>query len=224
MTICERLKDETLDLHMEAERHPLQASMIKGGITREQYAAYLTQVSLVQRVLEREVRKAMAHEPRLSATGRDELFIEELQKKDLAFFGIDAETIVANEATVRAIEGVERAAKSDPIALLGRHYVTEGSKNGAMFIARALRRNLGLPEQDGLRSLEAHGARQREVWGQWKIDVGALAISESEGDRIVSAAKEMFGDIIGISESVWSGVKAASPTVVVRAKQETSRL
>jgi heme oxygenase len=224
MTICERLKNETMDLHMEAERHPLQASMIKGEITREGYAAYLGQVFLVQKALEREVRKAIVREARLAATAREELCIEGLQRQDLAFFGVDPESVRALGATERAIAGVEGTAKDDPIALLGRHYVTEGSKNGSAFIARALRRSLGLPASEGLRSLEAHGADQRAVWGAWKERVAALLISEAEGDRIVGAAKEMFGDIIGISEAVWSEGEAKGPTVVVRAKPGTSRV
>jgi len=224
LSISERLKADTMDLHMEAERHPLQGAMIRGLIGRETYAAYLGQLFLVQTAMERRLRALGEREARVARIAREDLCIAGLQRSDLVFFGVEPEGVEPLAETASAIARQDEEADREPIRALGRHYVLEGSKNGSVFIAKAIRKGLGLAGEEGVRSLEAHGARQREVWARWKSDADGLELSEAERDAVVESARAMFADVIGISQGVWSArPEAPEPAPIVVRRPDAAR-
>jgi heme oxygenase len=195
-SVMQRLKEGTWDLHTRAERHDLQQRMAKGDLRRDEYVSWLGQMFLVHRALEKRLRTHRAHHTLLAL--RDEQFQEPYLREDLAHFGVAPETVAPLPATARLLERIERVS-DDPAALLGFHYVLEGSHNGNRFVAAALRRKLGLEAGRGDRYLDPYGEAQRELWGAFKRDVDASGATDEECERMVASARDLFAAIYELS-------------------------
>jgi heme oxygenase len=77
-------------------------------------------------------------------------------------------------------------------------YVFEGSKNGARYIARALRGSLRISGAPGLRYLDPHGEAQRPVWESFKQRLDAAPLDAAEVDGIILAAKACFAHVTAV--------------------------
>lgn len=194
--VMQRLKEGTWDLHTRAERHDLQQRLAKGQLTESEYVRWLEQMFLIHRALEARLRGHRQH--RTLAAVRDEQFQEPYLREDLAHFGVDPEAVEPLPATLRLVDRIERAA-DDPAALLGFHYVLEGSHNGNRFVAAALRRNLGLSAGHGDRYLDPYGEAQRDLWSAFKRDMDESGATDAECERMVTAAREIFAAIYELS-------------------------
>ncbi len=199
MSIGDRLRKETRDLHDAAEQHAFQRSLFKGTLPREMYIANLGQLYLVHKALEARIRERISDTPALAGVVREYQFQEPYLAEDLAHFGVDIGSIQPVPATSALIEKIERAAETAPVALLGHHYVLEGSNNGSRYIARNVAKAYGLSMGGpGLRYLDPYGEDQPAKWMEFKTDLLAVSLSESEQDIVVSAAREMFSAIAAI--------------------------
>jgi heme oxygenase len=205
-SLMQRLKEGTWDLHTRAERHDLQQRMAKGELRLEEYVSWLGQMFLVHRALERRLRAHRGH--RTLAALRDEQFQEPYLREDLEHFGVVPDSVEPLPATARLIDRIERVA-GDPAALLGFHYVLEGSHNGNRFVAAALRRKLGLQAGHGDRYLDPYGEAQRDLWAAFKRDVDASGATDEECGRMVASARELFAAIYELSGEL-SGVPASA--------------
>jgi len=200
-TIMLRLRNETADLHTQAEHRPLQQALVRGTVTHEQYAAFLGQMLLVHRALDSALRNAAATNADVARVVRPEQYQEPYLLDDLRVLGTHPATVRPLPAT-RAIIGEIETPGLDPTTVLGYHYVLEGAKNGNAFIARAVRKSLGLTPGSGDRYLDPYGERQRPAWGQFKLDMDAARFSKSQSDAMVEAAKRMFAAVGQISDEV----------------------
>lgn len=204
MSIGDRLRTETRELHDAAEQHPFQRSLFKGSLPREQYVANLGQLYLVHRALEAKIRERISETPALAGVVREYQYQEPYLLEDLAYFGVEAESIQPVPATRAVIEAIERQGDECPVALLGHHYVLEGSNNGSRYIARNVSRAYGIPMGGaGLRYLDPYGDEQPAKWMEFKTDLLALSLTETEQDAVVSAAREMFAAIAAIGGEVF---------------------
>lgn len=82
------------------------------------------------------------------------------------------------------------------------HYVLEGSNNGNRFIAKAVRRALGLVEGAGDRYLDPYGDAQRGLWAHFKQRMDAAGWSGEEADAMVRAAQDTFDAVGALSEEI----------------------
>lgn len=198
----QRLKEATAELHTRAERSEFQQLLIRGGVTREQYARWLSQLLLVHAELETMVRGLPKLRAELGGVLREELYQTPRLRADLAFFGIDPGTVTPAPATARIVSRIQGIAESFPIALLGFYYVLEGSKNGFRYIAKAIRRTLGIAPGAGDQYLDPHGDAQAELWGTFKRGLDDVAFEESEISAMIDAARLMFEAAEGIGADV----------------------
>lgn len=197
--VMDRLKQGTMEHHARAEGKAFQAAMVQGRITKAQYAAWLGQMLHVHEALEAAIDGARAGTPELRVVGDEHRHSARL-KEDLAALGAGAPTPLP--ATKTLVARIQSLGVADPVALLGMHYVLEGSMNGNTYIARAVRRTLGLSPGTGDRYLDPYGERQRQVWGAWRGSVDGLGLSDQSGDRMLDAARVMFDGIGAMSDEV----------------------
>jgi heme oxygenase len=174
--IGDRLKSETAELHTQAEKSPLQAAMIQGRLPREAYASFLGQMLLVHEALDRAVEQAAATHAGVRAVWSPEQKKAALVRQDLAFYGVDASAVKPLPETARVIDLIRTRSVQHPEIALGLHYVLEGANNGNQFIARVIGKVYALQGPDGLRSLDPHGPRQREVWGRLEVGPECAAV------------------------------------------------
>ncbi len=197
-----RLKESTADLHHAAESHPFQRAMLTGSISREQYIRWLGQMLLIHRGLEGSLREAVKNQPQKTRAIREFQYQEPYLNEDLSFLG-SANAASPLPATAALLRGFEQR-RDEPAALLGFHYVLEGSNNGSKYIAAALRPRLGLGAGPGTRYLDPYGDAQRSHWQQFRQDMATVEFSQAEIEAMVSAAREMFEGIRRLSDDLLS--------------------
>ncbi len=207
MDVMDRLKAETADLHTAAERHPFQASMIRGLLGREGYAAYLEQILHVHRALEDRLA-TLRGDVRVAAVATDCRFRAGLIAEDLGVLGGRGMEMSATPGTARLIGRIDAAGVPE---LLGMLYVLEGSTNGGRFIARAVGKSLGLGPVAGLRYLDPYGDEQQVRWGAFKEDFRGAAFTPDEQSLAVEGAKAMFRGLIEVFDDLAANQESPVP-------------
>jgi heme oxygenase len=187
-----RLKESTQALHDATENGEFNRQLVQGRLPLESYIESLGQLFLIHRSLERELRRHQAAMAPIGAVVRDYQFQEPYLRNDLAYFGRNPDDVGPLTATRNFIGQVQRTSARQPIALLGMHYVLEGSNNGSKFISRAVRRAYGLSELNGTHYLDPYGDRQKEYWESFKADMNQQVFSESDTAAILDAAAKTF--------------------------------
>ncbi len=211
-SVMERLKSSTQHLHDSAEHHPVQRALFKGRLPREAYVTMLGQLLLVHNALETALRSLMTHRQALSAIVEPWQFQTPYLQADLAHFGVDASVIRPLPATTRLLESIRTAADERPFALLGMHYVVEGSNNGSRFSAMAVRRAYNLAPGHGDRYLDPYGELQRERWQAFKTSMMAGAFTPQDTEQLLEGAQDMFRGILGMSDDLLPHLAPTAPT------------
>lgn len=195
-SLADALKERTREAHARAEKHPVQARMVKGEVTRAQYAAWLGQMLPVWRAVDATLAALAARDARVGAMVKPYHAHADRVAADLTFLGASGAGHAPLAATSRFVAMVNGAASSGGPALVGVWYVLEGSSNGGRFIAKALSKALGINGPEGLTSFDPHGERQRERWQAWRADLDARVFEDHEREAILAAAVATF-------EAVW---------------------
>lgn len=200
--ITDLLRDSTRDLHDAAEHHEFQRAMFKAHISRAQYAEYLSQMLLVHKSLEGHLRRLRASVPAFGLVIHEFQYQEPYIREDLAFYGVAMDAIEPSPGTRELLADIDRAAAERPLALLGFHYVLEGSNNGSKYIAANLRKAFSLEHGVGDRYLDPYGDTQVERWQAFKRDLLASPFTDTERATLVDAARRMFTGISRISDDL----------------------
>lgn len=198
----QRLRDETAEHHRNAERRPLEVGLAAGTLPQPLYVGMLGQRYVLHRVLDSVTLAACANDPRFATLLPEELLQTPRLAADLAFFGVDADTVDPLPATAALCDSIDDAAQTNAAALLGFYYVLEGSKNGAAFLAPRVRRAYGLEDACGTQYLDPHGPRQRELWARFKTAMDEVSFTPEERDALVAAAQRMFDGIAAIDDEL----------------------
>ncbi|MBK7404877.1 MAG: biliverdin-producing heme oxygenase [Phycisphaerales bacterium] len=186
----ERLRVATQALHTMAEKHPVQARLVRGEVDRSSYAEYLRLMLGVHRAVESALETHL-HDPVLAPVERAQ-FRAGLLEQDLD--ALEATSPGKPTPVQRMFSLAVRGA--GPLELLGMQYVLEGSTNGGRFIARAVSAPLGLRPGDGTAYLNPYGADQQARWKEFCGALGAVDCTWDEGERVVDGALVMFGSLI----------------------------
>jgi heme oxygenase len=204
VSLMTALRTGTAAQHASAEGKALQQRMVRGQISRTEYVAWLGQLVHVHAAIEQgvHVAKNLRGGEVLSVIGPAHQHTARL-KSDLEFLGGGTVTEVGASAATRALVAeVENSAGSNAARLFGMWYVLEGSMNGNVYIARAVAKGLGLNGDDGLSYLSSYGARQREVWAEFRASADAVAVEASAIEDAVGGAKRMFEGIGAMSDEI----------------------
>jgi len=199
--IMDQLKERTAEHHRRAEQQPLQQALVKGTVTRGQYAAWLGQMLLVHTELEKQIQSLTARERRLAVASAEQFGHPRLAA-DLRVLGLDPAEVKPSGATSHVCGQIRSATAADPVTLLGFHYVLEGSKNGNRYIAMALRRGLGLTAGTGDTYLDPYGEAQRAKWQAFRVAMGAEQFTDQEIEAVIAAAGQMFDGVSAICSEI----------------------
>jgi heme oxygenase len=200
-----RLKRENADLHDVAEASELPRMLLKGPMSREQYADALLRELPLHRALDAACRRAREARP---SAGWRALFDEKLLhsgwlEEDLAFLGVDHAAARPHPSAERALAFLAREL-ADPVATLGLHYIRTGQTNGNRFIARAVRKHAGLPATgEGTRHMDPWGADQPAIWAAFKRDLDAGPWTAAEVERVLASARAMYVGVLNTHSDAW---------------------
>jgi heme oxygenase len=200
-SIMSRLKNETKELHSLAESRTLQQQIARGEVDRDRFAAYLGQLYLVHHALESALEAAKPGSSAVATMAKAHRMRVPDLEKDLAFYGLDASSLEAGQATVAFTQAIGRLEAEDPVALLGSLYVLEGSTNGGKFLARVLRKAWNL-EDHGLAYFDPYGEDQPAIWSAFRTEMDDLELDARQRDAILDAARATFRAIAEVSDEV----------------------
>lgn len=201
-SLADALKERTREAHARAEKHPVQARMVKGQVTRAEYAAWLGQMLPVWRAVDTGLSALAARDPRVAAMVKPYHAHAHRVEADLAFLGQNASDHPPVPATVRFVERINSAAASGGLGLVGVWYVLEGSANGGRFIAKALSKSLDIVGPEGLTSFDPHGERQREYWQAWRSALDAQVFTPAEREACIATASATFDAVWEVMEDM----------------------
>lgn len=199
--VMDRLKISTAEHHTRAEARDLQRSLVRGTVTRERFGAFLGQMLLVHEALERALARAAEADARIGVVPPEQRHSGRI-REDLPAYGVDTDRLRPLPATAALVQTIESLAEATPMAVLGLHYVLEGSMNGNRYIATALRRSLRLEPGRGDRYLDPYGDLQRAKWLEFRAAVDRLEWTEPEVAAAIEAARAMFDGVAAISDGV----------------------
>lgn len=200
-SIMLRLREDTAELHRRAEQSRLQRQLVRGQLARDAYTAWLGQMHLIHTALDHALQSAQQQDSRLARVVRPEQLHAANIAADLQFFGSDAQSIEPLPATSAFIVFIEKTG-TIPSAILGIHYVLEGSKNGARYIAKAIQRAFSLEWPAGLQALDPHGEEQPALWGAFKQRMDELPLDDEERAAIIQAACATFDFITRMNDEL----------------------
>lgn len=204
-TVMERLRDSTAENHKNAEGHALQSQLAKGTLSKAHFVAYHAQLYLVHAALESQLSAKAAATLAISRVVKIYQLSAQYLAADLRHFGVDPAGVKPTPATTALTTTINTLASTDPIALLGMHYVLEGSKNGAKYLCRVVNKAYGLTPGQGALYMDAYGEQQRAYWQAFKDDMNAVGFSEEQTRAMIGAAMSMFDAIAAIGSDVLAG-------------------
>ncbi|MBX3394274.1 MAG: biliverdin-producing heme oxygenase [Phycisphaerae bacterium] len=214
--VMQHLKRSTQSLHDETEAAAFNKLLVTGRIPLPAYIDLLGQLLLIHQSFESLIRAQMSSSVPLREVIRDYQFQVGYLLEDLAYFGREIDSIVPRPTTTASIAGLERIAAAGPIALLGIHYVFEGSNNGSRFIARSLRRTYQLDGTNGTRYFDPYGDRQPEYWAAFKADMAKIDFTAADLNLLVEAAREGFSAVKALHASLEADYCAPGDIEAVR--------
>lgn len=200
--IMQRLRAETRGAHEAAEHSAFQQKLVRGDLTLDLYRTHLEQLLLLHREMDAALQDLRASLPQTLPLLADWQWQTPYLEEDLDALGGTQQQEASLPTTHRAALRVRALAQNGDIAILGMHYVLEGSKNGSKFIARAIRKRFSWEGSFGTKYLDPYGDGQSAKWQEFKTEFDRLSLTSEESDRIVAAAHEMFDIIASMGDEV----------------------
>jgi len=182
--LLQTLKEQTLALHLEAER---KVTLLESTATEHTYRAYLRMMLGFYEPLERrfETHEAL-HRTGFDAPSRRKA---KLLEADLRALGDDVDDIARLPRCQKLPDLTEL-----PEAL-GCAYVLEGSTLGGQFILRKLQGHLGQATAVAQAFLNAYGPRTGPMWREFG-EVISRSVPETDWPRTVQGAQGTFVSLI----------------------------
>jgi heme oxygenase len=168
-----------------------QINIMKGTLPKFKYVNNLKQRYVLQGEIEALLREHRGNEW-VGAVVTDEQFHADKAAVDLRFFGVDPATVSSLPATDQMVSFFRETAEEDPRLLLAIHYVIEGSNNGAMFIAKAVKKAYDLDGTDGVYHLQPYGTDIRAKWTAFGEAFNALPMDGPLRKRMIEVGRQTF--------------------------------
>lgn len=177
MTLLERLRSETRDVHEALHVHPLLAPMVSPGMTLQDYRYALLAFERFYRTME----------PQAPVAGAPVL---EWLKADM-----DSQKLMPIDLSIDLPE------LDTPSKLWGYLYVKQGSTLGGSVISKTLRRYLGLQPLTDQRFFAGYGDENGKRWQKFIENLFASAPS-LHANETVETALACFQGVANICDAV----------------------
>lgn len=205
MTNMEKIKAGIWDIHEgvtsgEKQEPREEDNIMKGTLPKFKYVNNLKQRYLLQKAFEEVLAEYRKKSDFVDAVVTDEQFHADKAAEDLKFFGVDPGAVKPNPETEKMIAFFQETAERDPRLLLGIHYTIEGSNNGAMFIARAVKQAYNLEGTDGTYHLQPYGPAIRDKWKAFGESFNGLDIDDELMKEMIVVGRRTFHHMNAIAK------------------------
>ena len=191
-SLAARLKDETRDLHMLAERSGVMAALLRGSADLKAYCALLRHLHAIYAALEAglelqrwDPRLWRPELRRLSALERD------LDRLQVGIWRDDASLMPAGQAYVNHLTTL---AREGPTLLMAHAYLRYlGDLHGDQMLARLVRQQFALTGAEGTAFYDfGPPALVETLKTDFRAGLDALALTAPQADAFVAEACEGF--------------------------------
>ncbi|MEO8333543.1 MAG: biliverdin-producing heme oxygenase [bacterium] len=151
-TLSQRLRAETKDAHVRAERSGIMRNLLGGTITKEAYVPMLRNLAEIYRALEQELERHSRH-PALVGIDLHALRRLDALERDIAVLDVDAGDAVPAPcpATSTYVLRLHELGDATPELLLAHAYVRYmGDLSGGLILKGIVAKTLGIDGDDGL--------------------------------------------------------------------------
>lgn len=200
--VMQQLRDDTHDLHMLAERQALQLALMRGHLPQAVFVSYLAQLFIIHQRFEPYLAAMADVLPPVARAVQPYHYHAARLQRDLHFFGSLVSAIEPLPATERFLQQLDDYRRHEPVALMGVHYVLEGSKNGGRFQAMVARDIYHLPAGQGTEYLDPYGEQLQALWSKYKADVNSTALTPEARAAMVAGAKQTFLTFVGMCQEL----------------------
>lgn len=196
-TNMEKIKAGIWDIHegvtSNAEKpDPDAESIMKGTLPKFKYIKNVEQRYVLQKAFEEVLDETRKSSEFVASVVTDEQFHADKAAEDVKFFGLDPEKAEPLPKTEEMIAFFKETAERDPRLVLASHYTIEGSNNGGIFIAKAVKDAFGFEGHEGTYHLQPYGKGIREKWGAFSAAFNALDIDDELMSEMVLVGRKTF--------------------------------
>lgn len=209
-TLSSRLRTETRELHVQAERSGAMGALLRGQLPLEGYGALVAALLEIYAALEEGLERHAAH-PAIAALRRPGLARRSALESDLAVLRRLGLAPLEPASAARAYGAHLRAlAADDPLRLVAHAWLRYlGDLNGGRILERVVRERLGVPE--GAMAFYRFPALADPAAAavQWRLALDALPLDDALGDVLVAEASDGFRRHIALFEEIAGAQDAA---------------
>lgn len=212
-TNMEKIKAGIWDIHegvTATQEKPAEnaESIMKGTLPKFKYIENVKQRYIIQREFEKVLAAEREKFPAIVGhVVTDEQFHAHKCAKDLEFFGVDPASVEALPQTKKMIDLFQECAAKNPKLILAIHYVIEGSNNGGVFIAKAVKGAFGFEDDNGVYHLRPYGNDIRKHWAAFSEKFNELEISDDEMKEMVIAGRQAFHLMNKVADEAHAAAK-----------------
>ena len=210
--ISNKLREDTRDLHLVAERSPFMQAFFRGQVSREVYCQMLARLQQVYALIEKYQTQNADH-PILGKMYFPELFRVEAMQQDLAFFKHMADNkSEMTEATKNYADRIEWLATHWPVGIIAHQYTRYlGDLSGGQMIKKVVKRAYNLENENGVSFYNFSGVPDIPVFKErYRTAIDSLPMDEDEKQRLVDEANLSFRYNIALFHELEHEVKAAT--------------
>ncbi len=198
LTLARRLKAETRELHVQAERSGVMADLLAGRITRSAYTALLVNLHALYQSLEAALDRHAGDEP-LRSLWQPALRREAALRGDLESFS----AAPASEPSTAA-EYLQRLASAAPHRLVAHAYVRYlGDLHGGQMLRALVQQRFGLTGAAGTAFYDfGSDDAVLTLRRQLREALSALSLSDAQADEVVAEARWAFAAHCRLFEAI----------------------
>lgn len=195
-----RLREDTKDAHTAAERVPFVTRLFRGGLAKDEWAAFLANLRALYEAIEEGLDAHSTH-PAVAPVYFPELARAAALNADLAHFLGEkgAQNARPSPAGLRYAAYVRSLAARDPSLLVAHAYTRYlGDLSGGQVMKKSVQKSFGLATDDpnDTRGIEfftfAKVNDAKEAKDRYRKGLDAIALDEAQMDRMVEEAKVAF--------------------------------
>lgn len=201
-SVMETLKDNSWDLHKKAERTSFMTNIFQGDLDVSSLLQYLEQLYFIHSVLDILLEQAMVETSPISDTINKEQFQAARLLSDMKCHGVSPDPVSILPATAEFIETMKSSVIKSDTALLGFHYVFEGSKMGGMIISKALINTCDWLSDECLSYFNPYGDDLFSNWMTFAQTVNKMDLNQDEVEEACRAARVTFKALIQITSNI----------------------
>lgn len=197
--LSQRLKDETWEMHQQAENGALARALVQGQISQTAFLGLVERERRLHASIDALISEHKDQYKPLDDLATDQFAHEAEYATDVVSLGGSVEG-GDTDAVRNAERSILEGSGNGSAFLIGVHYVREGAKNGNRMIEPRVRAAVG----KGTSHLDPDGEMQRPKWARFKETLDSLDLSEADADQAVQGAISMFQAVRDIHAEVMT--------------------